>query len=211
YSNGQSMDAAEEIAKSLPAGLSYEWTGLSKEEKKSSGQMAFILALCIFFTYLLLASQYESYLLPLAVIFSVPTGLLGVYLGIGMAGITNNIYVQIGLIMLIGLLAKNAILIIEFAVQARKKGVPIVASALEGTRQRFRPILMTSLAFIIGLIPLSMTSGASAVGNHSISISAISGMLVGVVLGLIFIPVLYIVFQTLQESLIGNKKKETQA
>jgi hydrophobe/amphiphile efflux-1 (HAE1) family protein len=209
-SNGQAMDASEEIAKSLPSGYGYEWTGLSKEEKESSSQMVFILVLCILFTYFLLAAQYESYLLPLAVIFSIPTGLLGVYLGTGMAGISNNIYVQIGLIMLIGLLAKNAILIVEFASQARKRGHSLVESAINGARQRFRPILMTSLAFIIGLIPLSLTAGASAAGNKAISIAAISGMLSGVILGVVFIPLLYIIFQTVQERFARIRKQAVQ-
>lgn len=209
YSNGQLMEATEKIVQEkLPEGYGYEWSGLSREEKKSGEQMFFIFALCILFTYFLLSAQYESYILPLAVIFSIPTGLLGVFLAIGMAGITNNIYVQIGLIMLIGLLAKNAILIVEFAVQARKKGIPIVASALEGARQRFRPILMTSLAFIIGLVPLTFASGPAAVGNHSISIGAIGGMLSGVILGVIFIPALFIVFQSLQERISGQKKEK---
>lgn len=206
YSNGQSMAVSEEIAKTLPAGYGYEWTGLSKEEKESSSQMLYILILCVMFTYFLLAAQYESYLLPLAVIFSIPTGLLGVYLGTGLAGITNNIYVQIGLIMLVGLLAKNAILIVEFASQARRKGDSIVEAAVNGAKQRFRPILMTSLAFIIGLIPLSLTAGASASGNKAISIAAISGMLSGVILGVIFVPLLYIVFQSLQERFTRKKK-----
>lgn len=209
YSNGQLMDAAERIVQEkLPEGYGYEWSGLSREEKKSGEQMFFIFALCILFTYFLLSAQYESYILPLAVIFSIPTGLLGVFLAIGMAGITNNIYVQIGLIMLIGLLAKNAILIVEFAVQARKKGIPIVASALEGARQRFRPILMTSLAFIIGLVPLTLAAGSSAMGNKSISIGAIGGMLSGVILGVIFIPALFIVFQSLHEKISGQKEEQ---
>lgn len=204
--NGQVMENAEQIIKAkLPAGYGFEWSGLSREEKKAGNQMFFIFALCIMFTYFLLAAQYESYILPLAVIFSIPTGILGVFLTIGMAGITNNIYVQIGLIMLIGLLAKNAILIVEFAAQARKKGIPIVASALEGARQRFRPILMTSLAFIIGLAPLMFATGPAAVGNHSISFGTIGGMLSGVIIGLIFIPVLYVVFQLLHEKTTGNK------
>ena len=168
-----------------------------------------IFGLCILFTYFILAAQYESYILPLAVILSVPTGLLGVFIAINLAGITNNIYVQIGLIMLIGLLAKNAILIVEFAIRARKKGMSIAASALEGARQRFRPILMTSLTFIIGLVPLTLATGPAAVGNHSISISAIGGMLSGVVLGIIFIPVLYILFQSLHEQIAGKKKENT--
>ena len=209
HSNGQLMEAAERIVQEkLPEGYGSEWSGLSREEKRSGEQMFFIFALCILFTYFLLSAQYESYILPLAVIFSIPTGLLGVFLAIGMAGITNNIYVQIGLIMLIGLLAKNAILIVEFAVQARKKGIPIVASALEGARQRFRPILMTSLAFIIGLVPLTFATGPAAVGNHSISIGAIGGMLSGVILGVIFIPVLFIVFQSLHEKISGRKEEQ---
>lgn len=205
--NGTMMEAAEKvIKKELPTGYGYEWSGLSREEKRSGEQIFLILGLCILFTYFILAAQYESYILPLAVLLSVPTGILGVFLATKMAGITNNIYVQIGLIMLIGLLAKNAILIIEFATRARKKGMPIVASALEGARQRFRPILMTSLTFIIGLIPLTFVTGPAAVGNHSISIGAIGGMLSGVILGIIFIPVLYILFQSLHEKISGTKK-----
>ena len=208
YGNGALMAAAEKVMqKELPNGYGYEWSGLSREEKRSNEQIFLIFGLCILFTYFILAAQYESYILPLAVILSVPTGLLGVFTAINLAGITNNIYVQIGLIMLIGLLAKNAILIVEFAAQARKKGVPIVASALEGARQRFRPILMTSLAFIIGLLPLTLATGPAAVGNHSISIGAIGGMLSGVVLGIIFIPVLYILFQSLHEKIAGKKKE----
>lgn len=209
--NGALIEAAEKvIKKELPTGYGYEWSGLSREEKRSSEQIFLIFGLCILFTYFILAAQYESYILPLAVLLSVPTGLLGVFLAIKMAGITNNIYVQIGLIMLIGLLAKNAILIVEFAIQARKKGMAIVASAIEGARQRFRPILMTSLAFIIGLVPLTFATGPAAVGNHSISIGAIGGMLSGVVLGVIFIPVLYILFQSLHEKIAGTKKAKNR-
>ncbi|SDL15567.1 efflux RND transporter permease subunit [Siphonobacter aquaeclarae] len=200
YSNSQAMAAAEEIlSRKLPSNYGYEWSGLSREEKRSGGQTLFIFGLCVLFTYFLLAAQYESYLLPLAVIFSIPTGLLGVYLAIGATGITNNIYVQVGLIMLVGLLAKNAILIVEFALRARKEGMPVVQAALEGARQRLRPILMTSLAFVAGLLPLTIATGPSAVGNRSISTGAAGGMITGVLLGLFFIPVLFIVFQTLQE------------
>ena len=204
--NGALIEAAEKvIKKELPTGYGYEWSGLSREEKRSGEQIFLIFGLCILFTYFILAAQYESYILPLAVLLSVPTGLFGVFLAIKMAGMTNNIYVQIGLIMLIGLLAKNAILIVEFAIQARKKRMPIVASAIEGARQRFRPILMTSLAFIIGLVPLTFATGPAAVGNHSISLGAIGGMLSGVFLGVIFIPVLYILFQSLHEKISGKK------
>ncbi len=209
YGNGAMMQSVEKVLnEKLPAGYAYEWSGLSREEKRSGEQMFFIFGLCILFTYFLLAAQYESYILPLVVILSVPTGLLGVFLGIGIAGITNNIYVQIGLIMLIGLLGKNAILIVEFAVQARAKGKSIVASALEGAGRRFRPILMTSLAFVIGLVPLTVATGPAAVGNHSISVGAIGGMLSGVILGLIFIPVLFILLQSLQERIAGMKSQE---
>lgn len=207
YGNGALMTASEKILKeSLHAGYGYEWGGLSKEEKRSGSQMFFIFGLCLLFTYFLLAAQYESYVLPLAVILSIPTGLLGVFIGIKMGGVTNNIYVQIGLIMLVGLLARNAILIVEFAKQARDQGMSITTSALEGARQRLRPILMTSLTFIIGLIPLAFASGPTAIGNRSISIGAIGGMLSGVILGLIFIPVLYILFQSLHEKIAGRKK-----
>lgn len=209
YSNGQVIENAEKLLKEkLPEGYGFEWSGLSREEKRAGNQMAFILALCIAFTYLLLAAQYESYILPFAVILSIPTGLFGVYLFTGMAGISNNIYVQIGIIMLIGLLAKNAILIVEFAVQARKKGAPVIASAVEGARLRFRPILMTSLAFIIGLVPLVFATGPAAVGNHSISIGTIGGMLSGVIIGLLFIPVLYVVFQLIHDKITGKKNYE---
>ncbi len=206
YGNGQLMENAEKIIRvKLPSGYGFEWNGLSREEKKSGSQMFFIFALCIMFTYFLLSAQYESYILPFAVILSIPTGVLGVFMSIGIAGITNNIYVQIGLIMLVGLLAKNAILIVEFASQSRKRGAPIAVAALAGTRQRFRPILMTSLAFIIGLAPLVLAVGPAAVGNHSISIGTIGGMLAGVVLGLLFIPVLYVLFQLLHEILTGKR------
>ncbi len=212
YGNGALITATEKVIKEeLPIGYGYEWSGLSREEKRSGEQMFLIFGLCILFTYFILSAQYESYILPFAVLLSVPTGLLGVFLAIKMAGITNNIYVQIGLIMLIGLLAKNAILIVEFAARARKKGIPIIASAVEGARQRFRPILMTSLAFIIGLLPLTLATGPAAVGNHSISIGAIGGMLSGVVFGAIFTPILYILFQSLHEKIVGKKKNSTMS
>jgi hydrophobe/amphiphile efflux-1 (HAE1) family protein len=207
YSNSQIISATERIlSEKLPAGYGYEWSGLSREEKESGGQMVLIFGMCVLFTYFLLAAQYESYLLPLAVILSLPTGILGVYSAIGLAGITNNIYVQIGLIMLIGLLAKNAILIVEFALKARQSGMSLVDAAIEGARQRFRPILMTSLAFVAGLIPLMFATGASAAGNRSISTSAAGGMITGVVLGLVFIPLLFVIFQGLQER-ISRKPK----
>jgi hydrophobe/amphiphile efflux-1 (HAE1) family protein len=211
FSNSQIMEATERILSAkLPAGYGYEWSGLSREEKESGGQVVLIFGMCLLFTYFLLAAQYESYLLPLAVIFSIPTGILGVYTAIGLTGITNNIYVQIGLIMLIGLLAKNAILIVEFALKARQSGMPLVDAAIEGARQRFRPILMTSLAFVAGLIPLMFATGASAVGNRSISTSAAGGMITGVVFGLLIIPLLFVIFQSLQEKISRKPKLKQQ-
>lgn len=201
YSTGDAIKAVEEIAKNLPGNYSYEFTGMTLEEKSSGNQALYIFGISFLFVYFLLAAQYESFLLPLAILISVPTGFLGVYGFINLAGLENNIYVQVGLIMLIGLLAKNAILIIEFALQQRKKGMQIVQAAVEGAKMRLRPILMTSFAFIAGLIPLMFTVGPSAIGNHSISISAAGGMFIGVICGIFFIPVLFYVFQTLDEHL----------
>ncbi|MBK1438902.1 efflux RND transporter permease subunit [Parapedobacter sp. ISTM3] len=205
YSTGEAMAAMEEVAAaSLPGNYSYEWTGMSLEERQSGNETALIFALSIVFVYFLLAAQYESYILPLAVMLSVPVGLIGVYSAINLVGLENNIYVQVGLIMLIGLLAKNAILIVEFAVQQRRAGLRIYESAIEGARMRLRPILMTSLAFVAGLIPLMWTVGPSAQGNHSISFGAAGGMLIGATLGIVIIPVLYVVFKHLDE-LVKNK------
>lgn len=206
YSTGDAIAAIEKLAAAkLPAGYSYEWTGLSKEEKNAGSQMVLIFALALLFVYFLLAAQYESYILPLAVLLSIPTGLLGVFLAVGIAGIDNNIYVQVGLVMLIGLLAKNAILIVEFAVQRRKAGKSLAAAAMEAARLRLRPIIMTSLAFVVGLLPLMTVQGPSAEGNHSISISTAGGMLTGVMLGIFIIPVLFIIFQFLQEKVSANE------
>lgn len=204
YSSGDAIKAVEEVAKqNLPIGYTYEFTGLTKEEISSGGQSAIIFGLCLLFVYFLLAAQYESYILPLSVVLSIPAGILGVFIAIGFAGIENNIYVQVALVMLIGLLAKNAILIVEFAVQRRRAGKTLVASALEAAKLRLRPIIMTSLAFIVGMIPMMNASGPSAQGNHSISIAAAGGMIAGVILGLFLIPVLFIIFQYLQEKITG--------
>ena len=158
------------------------------------------------FVYFLLAAQYESYILPFAVLLSIPTGLMGVFLFIRLTGIENNIYVQVGIIMLIGLLAKNAILIVQYAVQRRNSGMDLIASALEASRLRLRPILMTSFAFIVGLLPLTWASGGSALGNRSIGTGAVGGMFTGVVLGVFIIPVLFVIFQSLQERVTGKPK-----
>lgn len=207
YSTGDAIKAIQETAQQvLPRGFAVEWTGVTKEEISTGDQTAFIFLLSVVFVFFLLAAQYESYILPLAVILTVPTGILGVFAFIGFAGIENNIYVQVGLIMLVGLLAKNAILIVEYAVQRRRAGMGLVEAAMEASKLRLRPILMTSFAFIVGLLPLTWAKGASALGNHSIGISAVGGMLTGVVLGIFIIPVLFVIFQYLQEK-VGRKDK----
>ncbi|RNL53442.1 efflux RND transporter permease subunit [Pedobacter jejuensis] len=208
FSSGDAIKAIEEVAeKQLPAGYSYEFSGQTREEISSGGQSTVIFMLCLVFIYFLLSAQYESYILPLAVILSIPAGIFGVFVAIGLTGIENNIYVQVALIMLIGLLAKNAILIVEFAVQRRRGGQPLVASALEAAKSRLRPIIMTSLAFIVGLIPMMGATGPSAQGNHSISIGAAGGMISGVILGLFIIPVLFIIFQSIQEKISKKSQK----
>jgi HAE1 family hydrophobic/amphiphilic exporter-1 len=204
FSSGDAIKAIQEVAKDeLPQGFAYEFSGQTREEIGSGGQSTIVFLMCLIFVYFLLAAQYESYILPLAVILSIPTGILGVFVVLGLTGIENNIYVQVALIMLIGLLAKNAILIIEFAVQRRRAGQSLVASAIEAAKLRLRPIIMTSLAFVFGLFPMSIATGPSAQGNHSISIGAAGGMVSGVLLGLFIIPVLFVIFQHLQEKITG--------
>jgi HAE1 family hydrophobic/amphiphilic exporter-1 len=205
YSSGEAIKAAQEVAaETLPRGYSYEWSGVSREEIKSSGQAIIIFMICLFFVYLLLAAQYESYILPLPVLLSLPAGIFGSYFFLWIAGLENNVYAQVALVMLIGLLGKNAILIVEFAVQCRKEGHSIISAAIDGAVVRFRPILMTSLAFVAGLIPLCIASGAGAIGNRSIGIAAAGGMITGTLLGVIVIPGLYVIFET-----ISSRKRST--
>ena len=209
YSTGQAMLAIDEVAKeTLPQGYSYEYSGISREEQNAGSQTIYIFILSLTFVYLLLSALYESYLVPLAVLLSIPVGLAGVFVFIKMAGLDFNIYVQISLVMLIGLLAKNAILMVEFSLERRQKGMSLAESAYEGAKARLRPILMTSMAFICGLLPLVFSSGVGANGNHSIGIGAIGGMLFGTCLGVFVIPPLYILFQGLQERIKKNKYDE---
>ncbi|MBS7254067.1 efflux RND transporter permease subunit [Flavobacterium branchiicola] len=200
YSSGEAIAAVEKIAaEKLPSRFELEWSGMTREEILSGNQTIYIFALCILFVYLLLAAQYESLLLPFPVLLSLPVGVFGSYLALIMVGLDNNIYAQVALVMLIGLLAKNAILIVEFAMAQNKLGQDITEAAIEGARLRFRPILMTSFAFISGLIPLCIASGAGAIGNRSIGTAAAGGMLIGTVFGLVIIPGLYILFAKLEK------------
>ncbi|WP_316783457.1 efflux RND transporter permease subunit [Pedobacter frigiditerrae] len=200
FSSGDALKAVqEEAAIHLPAGYGYEFSGLSREEMAGGNQTIFIFLLCVVFVYFLLAAQYESYILPLAVLISLPIGLAGVFIFDKIFSVDNNIYTQITLIMLVGLLAKNAILIVEYAVDRRRKGMSIVNAAIEGATARLRPILMTSFAFILGLLPLMLSSGVGAAGNTSIGTGAVGGMLIGTIFGIFVIPALFIIFQTLQE------------
>lgn len=211
YSTGDAINAINEAASDLPAGYSHEYIGMAREEQQAGNETVFIFCICIVFVYFLLAAQYESYILPLAVILSLPTGIFGVFAFINAMGISNNIYVQIGMIMLIGLLAKNAILIVEFAVQMRHKGKSLVESAMQASALRLRPILMTSFAFIAGLLPLLYAKGASEQGNRSIASATIGGMFFGVVLGIFIIPVLFVIFQFIHERFFGTKNSVIRA
>lgn len=217
YTSGQALAAISEVAKeNLPTGFSYELGGMAREEAETSGSTTgLIFVLCFVFVYLLLSAQYESYILPLAVLLSIPFGLLGSFLFVNgmsaignipmlkmiMGSMSNDIYMQIALIMLMGLLAKNAILIIEFALDRRKMGMSITWAAVLGAAARLRPILMTSLAMIVGLIPLMMASGAGANGNRTLGTSAIGGMLIGMILQIFIVPALFVAFQYLQEKI----------
>ncbi len=196
-SSGQALAAMEELAKKLPAGYSYAWSGQSLEEIKSGSQAGAIFALSVILVYLVLAAQYESFILPLIILLGVPLAILGALSAQFIRGFTNDVFCQVGLILLIGLAAKNSILIVEFAEQLRERGFSIVDAAVESARIRLRPILMTSLAFILGVLPLALATGAGAAGRNSIGTTVAGGMLLSTVLSIIFIPVLYVVIRTL--------------
>ena len=200
YSTGEAIKAAQEVAADiLPAGFTYEYSGLTREEAKASNSTAIIFILCFIFIYLILSAQYESYILPLAVVLSVPFGLAGCFLFTMLFGHANDIYMQISLIMLIGLLAKNAILIVQFALERRQTGMAITWSAILGAAARLRPILMTSLAMVIGLLPMMFASGVGKNGNQTLGAAAVGGMLIGTLLQILVVPGLFVIFQSLQE------------
>ncbi|UHO37528.1 efflux RND transporter permease subunit [Chryseobacterium capnotolerans] len=201
YSSGQAIKAIQEVAdKTLPRGFGIDWAGISKDEVSRGNEAVFIFLVCLGFVYLILAAQYESFILPLPVILSLPTGIFGAFLCLKLLGLENNIYAQVAMVMLIGLLGKNAVLIVEFAVQKKaEEGIPVAKAAIEGAAIRFRPILMTSFAFIAGLIPLVVATGPGAIGNRTIGTAAAGGMLIGTVFGLMIIPGLYYIFGTIAE------------
>jgi len=199
-SSGQAIKAIEEVAaKKLPHGFDYDWAGISKDEVDQGNQAILIFVICLVFVYLILSAQYENFILPLPIITCLPAGICGAFIFLKLLGLENNIYAQVAMVMLIGLLGKNAVLMVEYSVQRRNLGMTIRQAAIEGAIARFRPILMTSFAFIAGLIPLVFASGAGAIGNRTIGSAAVGGMLFGTFFGLIIIPGLYYIFGSIAE------------
>jgi HAE1 family hydrophobic/amphiphilic exporter-1 len=227
YSSGEAIKAIQEVAdKTLPRGYGIDWLGLSKDEVARGNESIYIFAIVLLFVYLVLAAQYESFILPLAVILSLPVGIFGALVLLKVMGLANDIYAQVGLVMLVGLLGKNAVLIVEFAVQKQQAGATVLEAAIEGAKVRFRPILMTSFAFIAGLIPLLFATGPGAIGNRTIGASSAGGMLLGTLFGVIVVPGLYYIFGSLaagrklindeddvplSEDFVSNKKKKKKS
>ncbi len=212
FTSGDCLAAITRVAaETLPASYGYEYSGMTREEASSGAgsTTAVIFGLCLLFVYLLLSAQYESYILPWAVILSIPFGLMGTFIFAQIFGIANSIYLQIALIMLIGLLAKNAILIVEFAVERRRTGMSIVNAAIQGASARLRPILMTSLAMIIGLLPMMFAEGAGANGNRALGTGSIGGMLIGMILQVLIVPALFVICQKVQEKITPLKWEDT--
>eukprot|EP01093_Parvamoeba_rugata_P002157 TRINITY_DN12712_c0_g1_i1.p1 TRINITY_DN12712_c0_g1~~TRINITY_DN12712_c0_g1_i1.p1 ORF type:complete len:295 (-),score=63.95 TRINITY_DN12712_c0_g1_i1:147-992(-) len=211
FTSDDAIKAIKEVAATqLPRGYDIAWEGLSFDEAQRGNESIYIFIVVLIFVYFVLAAQYESFLLPFAVILSLPVGVFGSFILLKAMGLANDVYAQIGVIMLVGLLGKNAVLIVEFAVQKRRQGATILEAAIEGSRARFRPILMTSFAFIAGLIPLVIASGAGAIGNRTIGGSALGGMLIGTLGGVLIIPGLYYVFAKMADgkSLIKDEASE---
>lgn len=208
FTTGDAITAIKEVAaQTLPKGYDIAFEDLSYDQSRRGNESIYILIVVLIFVYLVLAAQYESFLLPLAIILSLPVGLFGSFLLLKSFGLANDIYAQVGLIMLVGLLGKNAVLIVEFAVQKQLQGATIIDAAIEGARARFRPILMTSFAFIAGLIPLVLATGPGAIGNHTIGASAMGGMIFGTIFGVVIVPGLYYIFAKLSlgKSLIKHE------
>jgi HAE1 family hydrophobic/amphiphilic exporter-1 len=209
FSSGEAIDAVKKVAaEKLAKGYGYDWAGSSRDQANQGNQAIYIFIICLLFVYLLLAAQYESFFLPLPVILSLPFGVFGALLLLKITGLENNIYAQIAMVMLIGILGKNAILIVEFATIKTREGMKPFASAVEASTLRLRPILMTSFAFIAGLVPLVVASGAGAVGNRTIGTAAFGGMLFGTIMGVLIIPGLYVVFAVLSRRISAGKMQK---
>jgi HAE1 family hydrophobic/amphiphilic exporter-1 len=209
YSSGQAISAINEVAKkALPRGFGIDWAGISKDETSRGNEAVYIFLICLGFVYLILSAQYESFVLPLAVILSLPAGIFGAFMLLKLLGLENNIYAQVAMVMLIGLLGKNAVLIVEFAIQRHRAGDSVLKAAIDGSVVRFRPILMTSFAFVAGLIPLVLASGPGRVGNRTIGSAAAGGMLLGTVFGVVVIPGLYYLFGKISEKHLLVKNEE---
>jgi len=207
YSSGQAMKAIEEVMKTMPPETGYEWSGLTLQEKKSEGQATMIFGMAVLFVFLLLAAQYESWALPFSVLLATPTVVLGTFVGLILRHYTLNVYAQIGLVMLIGLAAKNAILIVEFAKMRHEEGRGILDAAVEASKLRLRPILMTSFAFILGCVPLMLASGSGAVARSTMGTGVVFGMTIATAIGLFLIPVCYVFIQRLSEP--GGRKPQS--
>jgi len=199
YSSGQAIAAMEDLARKMPQGFSYSWTGLSLEELAAGGTSLILFGLGTLVVYLTLSAQYESFVLPFIVLLAVPMALLGALGAQWIRGLQNDVFCQVGLVMLVGLASKNAILIVEFSEQLRHRGVPLVEAAVQAATIRLRPILMTSLAFILGVVPLVLATGAGENGRHSVGTTVFGGMIMSTILNLFFIPVLYLIIEGWRE------------
>jgi HAE1 family hydrophobic/amphiphilic exporter-1/multidrug efflux pump len=210
YSSGQATLAMEQLADGLPPGYGYEWTGTTYQEKLSGGQTGAVFGMAIVFVFLVLAALYESWSVPLAVLLGIPFAVLGAFIGLTLRGMANDIYAQIGLVMLIGLAAKNAILIVEFAKLEYERGKPLVDAAIEGARLRLRPILMTSFAFVLGSVPLALASGAGSGARLVLGTAVVFGMTAATMIGIFIIPVFYVVVMRFSERLRGKPAPAVQ-
>ena len=206
-STGEAMEATERIMKNLPPGYSYEWTGMSYQEKQNKGQINTLILLAVLFAYLFLVAQYESWTIPIPVLMSVVAAVFGGLFGLWITGLPMSIYAQLGLVLLVGLAAKNAILIVEFAKDEHEHGTSIFLSAMDGLTQRFRPVLMTAFTFILGMLPMVIATGAGAASRRALGVPVFYGMLIGTLAGLCLIPLFYLLVQTYVEKFARHKER----